>query len=570
MENPQALWHWVAQHWSNRPYPLIDVSDSHYGEAAQPESWRNPDLVLRLMDRVLTEDHYQAMAGEFNYQTMARDSNGGSHDSIHVCLIIEDLHQLVPASGPWPEEQVTQNVGRLRAWAANRNMVPPGEKKGNIVLLLTPEPGALHPDVLGLGSQIVPIFVRRPDAEQRRAFLTWIGQFDDWPNSTQSASQGQRSSRPLDNREVISRLVANTGGFNYAELRELARTIQTGANAWDSELASQHPVVVNRASRGLISIIKSDHGTYGVAGYKYAGEVDGHVKRLKTNEAQDTRGVLFIGPSGTGKTYYVKALAKDCGVPVVQFNPALLWRPERGPQFERDMALIWATLTDIAPAVIFVDELDRVLPDRYFMGHLLQMIDWSRDSHRLLWVAATNRPDLMDPVILSRFPLVVPFLLPDLDTATDLLRRVYPDKLGFKWDTAEWARINMDKVISDPDKGAAHGRLSGRDLEMVVREAIATARKANVSINQPVSPTYLAQALSSVGGGREKEYLHCSLFALLLATVERVRLCQAATTALPSSVVSNVLSGFTGGSTTPAAPGSYRLNKAGIAKQLGI
>jgi transitional endoplasmic reticulum ATPase len=151
-------------------------------------------------------------------------------------------------------------------------------------------------------------------------------------------------------------------------------------------------------------------------------------------------GVLFYGRPGTGKTAACKALAKEIG---------WAYLPTTGADLARDpkrLEALYSKAQDLRPTIIFIDEADELLRDRQFSGateatnKLLTLMDGVGDRVRdVVWIAATNHPDQIDPALLrgGRFSEKVMF---DSPSPQDLSRYMQ-----------QW--LERKKVALDADAG---------------------------------------------------------------------------------------------------------------------
>ena len=135
-------------------------------------------------------------------------------------------------------------------------------------------------------------------------------------------------------------------------------------------------------------------------------------------------GILFHGPSGTGKTAAARALAKQTGWAFLSVaGPDLLRDPER-------IEKLYAEALDLRPTIVFIDEADDILRDRQYSqasaltNKLLTVMDGAGDKVKdVVWIAATNNPDQIDAAMLraGRFTEKVPFFAADAAAAGTLV-----------------------------------------------------------------------------------------------------------------------------------------------------
>ncbi|HEX9057001.1 MAG TPA: CDC48 family AAA ATPase, partial [Ktedonobacterales bacterium] len=140
-------------------------------------------------------------------------------------------------------------------------------------------------------------------------------------------------------------------------------------------------------------------------------------------DLEPTRGVLLSGPPGTGKTLLARALATACQANFISVKgPELLskWVGES----ERGVRETFQRARQVAPCVLFLDEMDALAPARgrandpvsdRVIGQLLTELDGIEGRRGVIVVGATNRAELIDPAVLrsGRFDLVLDLPLPD-------------------------------------------------------------------------------------------------------------------------------------------------------------
>jgi transitional endoplasmic reticulum ATPase len=144
-------------------------------------------------------------------------------------------------------------------------------------------------------------------------------------------------------------------------------------------------------------------------------------------------GALLYGPSGTGKTLLAKALANECGVNFISIDGPEIFTKWLG-ETEEGLRQIFRIARQVAPTVIFFDQLDAIAPIRgvnagsmttdRVVGQLLAELDGVEQLSRVIVLGATNRIDLIDPSILrpGRFGVHIAVGLPNASARADILR----------------------------------------------------------------------------------------------------------------------------------------------------
>ena len=162
-------------------------------------------------------------------------------------------------------------------------------------------------------------------------------------------------------------------------------------------------------------------------------------------------GALLYGPSGTGKTLLAKALANECGVNFISIDGPEIFTKWLG-ETEEGLRQIFRIARQVAPTVIFFDQLDAIAPIRgvnvgsmttdRVVGQLLAELDGVEQLSRVIVLGATNRIDLIDPSVLrpGRFGVHIAVGLPDADARAEILR------LGLRTPKLE-ARKEIDAIV---------------------------------------------------------------------------------------------------------------------------
>jgi cell division protease FtsH len=218
--------------------------------------------------------------------------------------------------------------------------------------------------------------------------------------------------------------------------------------------------------------------------------------------AEIPKGVLLVGPAGVGKTLLAKAVAGEAEVPFFTLSASEFVEMFVGVGAARVRDL-FAKAKKVAPVVIFIDELDAIGRQRGMgmggshdereqtLNQILVEMDGFETDNRVIILAATNRPDVLDPALLrpGRFDRKVVLDLPDRQEREEILGVHVRNKPVDK-------KVDLS-MISRQTPGA-----SGSDLKNIVNEAAILAARDN---KKEVTQTYFSQAIEKVLIGPERK-----------------------------------------------------------------
>jgi len=186
------------------------------------------------------------------------------------------------------------------------------------------------------------------------------------------------------------------------------------------------------------------------------------------------KGVLLYGPPGTGKTLIAKAVASETNSYFIPLNGPEIMDKYYG-ESERKLREIFAEAQENAPSIIFIDELDSIAPkreetkgevERRVVAQLLALMDGLVERGNVIVIAATNRPDSIDPALRrpGRFDREIEIGVPDRDGRKEILQ-IHTRNMPLADD------VDLDEIAS-----STHGFV-GADLASLCREAAMQALK---------------------------------------------------------------------------------------------
>ena len=225
-------------------------------------------------------------------------------------------------------------------------------------------------------------------------------------------------------------------------------------------------------------------------------------ERFKALGAKIPRGVLLYGPPGTGKTLVAKAVAGEAGVPFFSISGSDFVEMFVGVGASRVRDL-FEQAKQASPAIIFVDEIDAVGRQRgagigggndereQTLNQLLVEMDGFDSDTNVILIAATNRPDVLDPALLrpGRFDRQIGVGAPDLAGREQILRVHSKNK----------------PIAEDVDLALIARRtpgFTGADLANVLNEAALLSARENL---KTITSEIIDEAIDRVIGGPQKK-----------------------------------------------------------------
>jgi transitional endoplasmic reticulum ATPase len=304
---------------------------------------------------------------------------------------------------------------------------------------------------------------------------------------------------PLDEGADMDEMARTTHGFVGADLAALAReaameTLRRNLPSIDlggeipqdllTELRVTRDDFANALRRVQPSALREIMIEAPTAGWDDVGGLDEPKQRLREGielpirhpEAFErlgiraAKGFLLFGPPGTGKTLLAKAVAREAEANFIATKSSDLLSKWYG-ESERQVSRLFGRARQVAPAVIFLDEIDSLAPERggglgepavteRVVNTLLAELDGLEELRGVVVIAASNRPALIDPALLrpGRFDELIHVGVPDADARLRILG-IHTARMPVGSD------VDLESIAA-----ATHG-YTGADLEDIVRRA---------------------------------------------------------------------------------------------------
>lgn len=222
-----------------------------------------------------------------------------------------------------------------------------------------------------------------------------------------------------------------------------------------------------------------------------------HAESFRRLGIDAPKGILLYGPPGTGKTMLAKAVANESEANFITVKGSALLSKWYG-ESEKRVEEIFRRAKQVAPTIIFLDELDALVPIRggalgephvteRVVNQLLSEMDGLEELRGVVVIGATNRPDIIDPALLrpGRFDELIMVPVPDAESRRSIFD-VHLKKMPLDKD------VNIDELVGLTEQ------YTGADIAAVVRKAGRMALRENMQ-SQIVSQKHFLAAIEEIG-----------------------------------------------------------------------
>ncbi|MEN6315062.1 MAG: ATP-binding protein [Clostridiaceae bacterium] len=376
-----------------------------------------------------------------------------------MILFIDHVEKMIP-SGDIASMSVEERVALI--WICEWSVSAKISSTGSSILMLADNLADVSRELLKSSYRVEPILVGLPDEEQRREYIQYL-----------LRDESVKTDIGVDEFAKLS------SGLSKKSIKD----IKLKAEAEDVPVSfefikDKKHSVLQKEYGDVLEFIYPELGFENIGGMEKAKNyiLKNIVKPIMKGDLRRVpMGVLLCGPSGTGKTLLVNALAKASGFNCVKIDMSRILGQYVG-ESEKNFKKCLLGAQSQQPVVVFVDEIDTAFRrgdsgdsgvSRNIFSEFLQFTGNTNNRGKVIFIAATNRPDLIDPALkrAGRFDKKIPILLPDDKERGDIFKIIIK-KYGFETDIEDFTPFAQGTE-----------NYTGAEIETVVRKAYEIANE---------------------------------------------------------------------------------------------
>ena len=388
---------------------------------------------------------------------------------------------IIPA-GDYSQAEDKQRIVALHSTINSSSFIC----SNNLVFFVTESTTNIHPMFLGNNSRITLFNIELPDLDMRYSFI------NDW--------YAENPDRKADTRfeGIDVRIIANlTAGLQLMSIEDILLLASEEGYITSKMIMDKKKAIIQKEFGEVIEIFDTE----GLSLKQFAGQEDikNYFKEVVIDAIKDgitdivPKGVMLMGPPGTGKTFFAKCLAADSGISFVEFKLSKILGKYVG-ESEKSMEKALSVFRALSPVGVFMDEIDQSMSrgkggsdggssvNANLFGMLLSEMSKPENRGKIIWLAATNYPNNVDEALKrpGRFDKKIPFFAPT-DEERAAVFKLHLSKKNFNLNN-----IDIDKLVRATDG------YTQAEIEAIVVKALELAKRAR---QQTITQANLDKAL---------------------------------------------------------------------------
>ena len=376
-----------------------------------------------------------------------------------MVLFIDHVEKIIP-SGDIGSMTLEERIALIWIceWSVNAKI----SSVGSAILMLADNLADVSRELLKSSYRIEPVFVGLPNEDQRKDYIEYL-----------LKDNGIKTDITSDEFAKLS------SGLSKKSIKDIKLKSEAEDMPISFEFIKEKKHSVLQKEYGdVLEFIYPELDFDNIGGMEKAKDylLKNIVKPIMKGDLRRVpMGILLCGPSGTGKTLLVNALAKASGFNCVKIDMSRILGQYVG-ESEKNFKKCLLGAQSQHPVIVFVDEIDTAFRrgdggdsgvSRNIFSEFLQFTGNTNNRGKVIFIAATNRPDLIDPALkrAGRFDKKIPILLPDVQERADIFKIIIK-KYGFD--------SNVEDFIPFAEGTENY---TGAEIETVVRKAYELANE---------------------------------------------------------------------------------------------
>lgn len=485
-------------------------------DAALEQISRQPVAALNLLSKLL---RYEPEPG-------SREAKNG----FTTAIVLDYADTLAPAGdSATAGDGDRTNFVTLSEWGRNPHIA----NRDNMIFMVVNDPALLNEQLRKSGARWEQIEIPFPSYDERLDFIRYLVE-------NQDDEQAEYYRVELANGTSYEALARLTTGLRLVDIHDIFLRATFLKQPLSQELAkARKDEIFRNEFDDVLAQVDSPTGFEALGGLVEVKEAltEYVIKPMLTgNHHLVPQGILLMGPAGTGKSRIAKALAREAGFTFVELQPSKIFSKFVGDT-ERRLERALTAIKAMSPCIVLIDEIDQAInrgeggggdngvSSRVFK-RLMEIMSDTTWRGKILWIGATNRPDLLDAALLrpGRFDEKIPVLAPDAKDRAAILEVLTKQVFGLNTSSistgkrsskaVEPTQVMMPEAAFLAGLAARMENYTGAEIELVVHKALKLREKSMgiFSLSDALQQAYerIIPTTQDVEAMTELALLHCS------------------------------------------------------------
>ena len=376
-----------------------------------------------------------------------------------MALFINHVEKIIP-SGDIASMSLEERAALI--WICEWSLNPKISSVGSTLIMMADNLADVSREVLKSSYRVEPILVELPGEKERKEYIEFL-----------------LKDKNIQTEITCDEFVKLSSGLSKKSIKDIKLKAESEGIpiSFDFIKEKKHSVL-QKEYGDVLEFIYPEIGFEDIGGMEKAKNylLKNIVNPIKKGDLRRVpMGILLCGPSGTGKTLLVNALAKSSGFNCVKIDMSRILGQFVG-ESEKNFKKCLLGAASQEPVIVFVDEIDTTFRrgesgdsgvNRNIFSEFLQFTSNTNNRGKVIFIAATNRPDLLDAALkrAGRFDKKIPILLPETAERANIFK-IMINKYGFETDIIDFTTFAEQSE-----------NYTGAEIETVVRKAYELANE---------------------------------------------------------------------------------------------